>query len=172
MKLYNILDMFISSTGKIMLCLLVGFFVLCSISLFFLPISDYLFPKLNGSYNLGNGIYMIEWDDGRIIVNGEQIIGNTCYGGSPLIPSIRTAIDSADYTYNYERVVKVKSDREWIIAKTHNHQNGQEIFYIIDKGFDINKTTAEDIVNNYIHVYSDSISFAKACNEKKIGIFW
>lgn len=172
MKLNNILDMFISSTGKIMLYLLVGFFVLCSFFFIFITISDYIFPKFNGSYNLGNGIYMIEWDGGRIIVNGEQIIGNTCYGGSPLIPSIRTVMDSADYTYNYERVVKVASDRKWIIAKTHNHQNGQDIFYIIDKGFVIDKTTAEEIVNNYIHAYSDSISFARACNENKINVKW
>ena len=102
------------------------------IIMLFIYASDWIWPEFNGSYSLGNNIYMIEWDGGgKMIVNGTTIEGNTCYSGQPLIPTYENQYDSIGNFAEY--VVDAKSDDNWIIAKTSNHINNQRKYYIINK---------------------------------------
>ena len=137
----------------------------------FLYISEWIWPEFGGSYNLGNGIYMMEWDGGgRVIVKGSYIRGRTCYGGSQLIPTYESGYDSAGNFAEY--VIDAKYDNNWIIAKTGNYSNGENKYYIVDKSFDIEKTSEEDIVENYIFDFTDSLSFANVCHQKGIKLKW
>lgn len=163
---------------KITFCLLVGivsiFSWIIGMLLFviaFLYISEWVWPEFNGSYNLGNGIYMMEWDGGgRIIVKGSYIRGRTCYGGSHLIPAYESLYDS---TGNFaEYVIDAKVDEDWIIAKTGNYINGEHKYYIVDKSFDIEKTSEEVIIKDYIFEFTDSLSFANDCDQKRIKLRW
>lgn len=139
--------------------------------------SEWIFPEFNGSYNLGNGIYMMEWDGGgKIIVWGTTIRGNTCYGGSYLVPTFQEHYDSLGNIAEY--VTDAKSDEKWIIAKTYNIPKQKSLFYIIDKDY---KKLTEDIMGDretdieididIIH-FSDSAEFAKACDSRNIGLKW
>ena len=146
-------------------CLLVVFAIL------FMYSCEWVWPESCGSYNLGNGIYMMEWDGGgRVIVKGTNNRGKTCYGGSYLIPTYESGYDSAGNFAEY--VIDAKYDNNWIIAKTGNYINGENKYYIVDKSFDLEKTSEEDIVKNYIFDYSDSLTFAEACHVKGINIKW
>ena len=132
---------------------------------------EWIWPEFEGSYNLGNGIYMLEWErGGRIIVKGSFIRGRTCYGGSLLIPTDESQFDSACNFAEY--VIDAKFDNNWIIAKTGNYSNGENKYYIVDKSFDSEKTSEEDIIKNYILDFSDSLTFAEACHLKGIKIKW
>ena len=71
-----------------------------------------------------------------------------------------------------EYVIDAKFDNNWIIAKTGNYIDGKKKYYIVDKSFDLEKTSEEDIVENYIFDYSDSLTFAEACHVKGIKIKW
>ena len=108
--------------------------------------SDWIWPEHNGSYDLGNNIYMLEWDGGgKIIVNGTRIKGNTCYSGESLIPTYENQYDSLGHFAEY--VVDAKADDSWIIVKTNNHINNQRNYYILDKRHNTNKISAQDIIN-------------------------
>jgi hypothetical protein len=69
-------------------------------------------------------------------------------------------------------VIDAKYDNNWIIAKTGNYSNGENKYYIVDKSFDIEKTSEEDIVENYIFDFTDSLSFANVCHQKGIKLKW
>ena len=103
--------------------------------------SEWLFPEWNGSYSLGNGIYMMEWDGpGRIIVQGSNIHGRTCYGGSLIIPTNEEECDSMGYKY-----------------------------YILNKSFALD-LPSERIVDEYREVFLSEDSFMQACDLKGIEI--
>ena len=146
-------------------CLLVVFGIL------FMYSCEWVWQEAWGSYDLGNGIYMMEWEGGgRVIVKGTNVEGRSCFGGSYLIPTYESRYDS---TGNFaEYVIDAKFDNNWIIAKTGNYINGENKYYIVDKSFDLEKTSEEDIVKNFIFDYSDSLTFAKACHVKGIKIKW
>jgi hypothetical protein len=143
---------------------LVAFIKVC-----FVP-TDWDPSVLWGSYDLGNGIYMVDWEGGREIIKGTNIQGRTCYGGSYLIPTYESRYDSAGNFAEY--VIDAKYDNNWIIAKTGNYSNGENKYYIVDKSFDIEKTSEEDIVENYIFDFTDSLSFANVCHQKGIKLKW
>ena len=115
--------------------------------------------------------YMMEWDNGgRIIVKGSTIRGNTCYGGSVIIPFNK---NRNDINGNFaEYVVDANADDNWIIVKSNNHSTHQKRYYIIEKNEEIEQLHQEDIIAKYIVSFSDSIEFANECFKKGIGISW
>lgn len=137
----------------------------------FLYYSEWIFPEFNGSYNLGNGIYMMEWDGGgKIIVWGSNIRGKTCYGGTYLVPSVQEHYDSLGNIAEY--VTDAKSDEKWIIAKTYNIPKQKSLFYIIDKDYKKVIVNEETDIEADITCFTDSTEFAKACKIRKIGLKW
>ena len=53
--------------GKILLVSLSGVTLVIFCFLLFLYCSEWLWPEFNGSYYLGKGIYMIEWDGENLL---------------------------------------------------------------------------------------------------------
>lgn len=137
----------------------------------FIYYSEWICPEFNGSYHLGNGIYMIEWEKGgKIIVWGNNIRGKTCYGGSLLVPSLQEHYDSLGNITEYVR--DAKSDEKWIIAKTYNIPKQKNLFYIIDKDYKkVIDDKGTDIEIDIVH-FTDSTEFAKACAYRKIVLKW
>ena len=159
---------FIGKTFLLILGITTSVFV---IILLLIYASDWIWPEYNGSYDLGNNIYMLEWDGGgKIIVNGTRIKGNTCYSGESLIPTYENQYDSLGHFAEY--VVDAKADDSWIIVKTNNHINNQRNYYILDKRHNTNKISAQDIINTKIKAFTDSIEFAKSCSKNRIDIKW
>lgn len=151
----------------IMCSTIVIIIVLCC----FIFFSTWWFPEFNGAYNLGNNIYMLDWDGGgKIIVRGSSIEGNTCYGGERLIPTYENQYDSMGNIA--ELVVDAKADENWIIAKTENKINLQRKYYILDKRNITDKMATEEIIKKRIRSFVDSIEFAKKCSNDKMRIQW
>lgn len=171
MNLIKFLDkamVFIGKTFLLILGITTSVFVIIMLLIY---VSDWIWPEYNGSYDLGNNIYMLEWDGGgKIIVNGTRIKGNTCYGGESLIPTYENQYDSLGHFAEY--VVDAKADDSWIIVKTNNHINNQRNYYILDKRHNTNKISAQDIINTKIKAFTDSIEFAKSCSKNRIDIKW
>ena len=171
MKVFKVFDKTMFSITKLMIWLLGVSISLFVIIMFFLYATDWFWPEFNGSYNLGNNIYMIDWDGGgKIIVKGTNIKGNTCYGGERLIPRYENEYDS---TANFaEYVVDAKSDSNWIIAKTDNKTNRQRKYYIVDKRDEIEKLNAAEIIENHTVSFTDSIEFSNICHNSGIRLKW
>ena len=130
-----------------------------------------LFWPDDSSYDLGNNIYMMEWDGGgRIIVNCTSKSGRTCTGGYDLIPTYENSVDNNGRFAEY--VVTAKSDEKWVIVKTDNFQSKQHKYYIINKDYDPNEMTTEEIINTKIDCFTDSSEFANKCLENGISIKW
>ena len=151
--------------------LFAGGLVLYFLLALFLFASEWLWPEFNGSYDLGNNIYMLEYDGGgKIIVNASTISGRTCYGGETLIPTYENQYDS---TGNFaEYVVEAKSDDKWIIVKTNNRRNDQRKYYILDKQYNYRIMSSSDIIGKKITCFTDSAEFAKGCLCNGIKINW
>ena len=137
----------------------------------FLYICEWVWPEMLGSYDLGNKIYLLDWDEGtKIIVRGTSIHGKTCYGGSYLIPTYENACDSLGNFAEY--VVDAKSDNKWIIVKTDNKLNHTSKYYIMNKKFDSEKINEEKILQKYVWEFKDSTEFADRCKQEGIQIKW
>ena len=157
--------------GKVLIILLAGITLVIVCFLFFINTSEWLWPEFNGSYNLGNGIYMIEWDGGgKLIVKGSNIKGNTCYGGEYIIPTYENSYDNNGHFAEY--VVDAKSNNNWIIAKTDNKQKQQAKYYIINKTEGIEQLNIDEIVEQYVLSFTDSVEFAHVCQRKGIPLKW
>lgn len=171
MIICNTIDNKSQFMGKIIIYILGILFITTICFFLFLFATEWIWPEFNGSYSLGNNVYMMEWDGGgRIIVQGSNIRGNTCYGGDRLIPTYENQYDS---TGNYaEYVVDAKADNYWVIAKTMNRLNNERKYYILSKQYDPNETTLEYIINTKIESFIDSCDFANKCQNYGIHIKW
>ena len=170
MKLFKNKSLFFN-ISKIIIKILGILIIIVLLFIGFLFASEWIFPQMHGSYNLGHGIYMMEWDGGgRVIVYGTSISGNTCYGGTPLIPTYNNQYDSLGRQMEY--VVDAKSNKRWIIVKTNNKMTHQKKIYIIDKDCNTQEKTSDNTLPIQILNYNDSLDFAKACNNKGIKINW
>ena len=109
----------------------------------------------------------MDWDGGPIIVQGSNISGRTCYGGSYIIPN---AVSSNDSDANRkEHVVKVKYDDSWILVKTVLCNPLEFKFYVIEKKFD-KKDNEEVILNKYTKSFNDSIEFHRYIQRNNISV--
>ena len=171
MNVFGLLDKLLRLLGKSAFFFLIGILAIYFCFAAFLYTATWLWPDFYGSYSLGNNIYMLEWDGGgKIIVNGTRIKGNTCYGGESLIPTYENQYDSLGHFAEY--VVDAKSDDNWVIAKTNNHISHQRKYYILNKKYNPNKMTVEDIISTKIVFFTDSNEFAKKCLRNRIEIEW
>ena len=92
------------------------------------------------------------------------------YRGKNLIPTYENSVDSNGHFTEY--VVDAKSDERWVIVKTDNYQSKQRKYYIINKDYDPNEMTAQDIIDTKIECFTDSSEFANKCLENEISITW
>ena len=170
MNVIRLLDRILQLLGISAIIFLIGLLLIYIGFVSFVYAATWLWPDFYGSYSLGNNIYMLEWDGGKMIVNGTTIKGNTCYSGQPLIPTDKNQYDSIG---NFaEFVVDAKSDDNWIIAKTSNHINNQRKYYIINKKYNPNEMTVEDIISTQIECFRDSSVFAAKCISNGVDIKW
>ncbi len=127
--------------------------------------SNWLFPKWNGSYDLGNNLYMMDWEKGnRIIVYCGRKKGRTCYGGSYVIPH-----SSLKEVY----VKTAKANDRWIIVKAVTTEDNRPCYYLIDKSFDIkgldcSTDNCDSIIQSHIKEYYDLEMFYEDLKNKKI----
>ena len=135
--------------------------VLLPISLFLL--SEWLFPSFWGSYDLGKGLYMIEWDNNsRLIVYCSNPRGNTCYNGAPIIPNSL----SKDI-----RVTNAKSNKDWIIVEASKDNNTlDKYYYLIDKSYNIKglnwkEDKCDSIIQSHITCFDNKELFEYKLNE-------
>ncbi len=180
MRLYRIFNKLLTIVSKFVIFILTG--ILISVLCFFGGVYalDWLYPEANGSHNLGNNIYRIEWDGGDIIVYGTEIRGRTCYSGDGLIPTYKECYDEfGNWKENFnqwtdstgvfsEYVCETAHNNKWITVKTKNEKTGKKKFYIIDKGFNPKNTMADQIIKKYIYEFDDSIKFATTVLSKGI----
>ncbi|MBP9993413.1 MAG: hypothetical protein KBT67_00510 [bacterium] len=117
------------------------------VSLFLL--SEWLFPSFWGSYNLGNDLYMMEWDGNcRIIVYNNHVKTRTCFSGAYVIPNLEV-----DPTI---RVITAKSNKHWVIVEAYkNYDKDDRCYFVIDKSFDLNgldwqKDRCDSIIQSHI----------------------
>lgn len=171
MKIFTILDKIILFFCKLVTGVIFVFTSLVIVLFLFLFASEWLWPEINGSYDLGNNIYMLECDGGgKVIVYGTNISGNTCYGGGYLIPTYDNQYDSTGRFAEY--VVDAKSDDNWVIARTANKIKNERKFYILNKGYDPDTITEEEIINKKIEEFKDSAEFMRKCHDYGITISW
>lgn len=157
--------------AKVVISLTLCALIIVACAFGFFCATTWLWPEANGSYNLGNNIYMMEWDGGgRIIVVGSNFDGKTCSGGTLLIPTYENQYDSAGNHVEY--VIDAKSDDNWIIAKTGNKRTNQKKYYIVNKQHINNTMSIDDIVSKQIEAFSDSIEFSNTCQQRGIKIHW
>lgn len=130
--------------------------------------SEWLFPSLWGSYNLGNGLYMMEWDNNsRLIVYNSHPRGKTCYSGIPIIPT--------SLSENI-RVADAKSNNDWIIVEAYqNNDTLNRFYYLIDKsyrviGLDWKKDNCDSIIQSYIFRFDNEQLFQNKLYELGIEL--
>lgn len=142
-----------------------GGFLVLMIILFFS--SKWLFPEWNGSYDLGNNLYMMDWERGnRIIVYCSNKHGKICYGGISIIPHS----DSSDVY-----VKDAKANDKWVIVKAATTEENRPRYYLIDKSFEVemlnlNFNSFDSIIQSHIISTFDSLSFEKKLKEKNINL--
>lgn len=110
----NYIEAFIESFGKMLYVFCISIAILSLSVILFLWATEWLWPELHGSKKIGDGIYLFEFDGGPIIVKGNSISGNTCYGGEGIIPNMQ--FDSL-----CERVDKYEFDEKLIISPISLH---------------------------------------------------
>lgn len=130
-------------------------------------LSEWIFPQWNGSSELGNNLYLIDWEkNGKIIVFCSSKRGNTCYGGVPVIP------------HNNPREVLVKSaisNKKWVIVKAVHTQSKKELFYIINNGFNIDgldweQVNCDSIIQSFIFQFQNINDFNQELEKRKIEL--
>lgn len=149
--------------------LLVAFIIILCIGMSLFLSIEWLWPEFYGSRSLGNGLYLLEWDGGPIIVKGTNIQGKTCYGGEYIIPAYNCRYDSVGNTNEY--VIKEKHNDIFILVKDTILTPSGYKYYIIDKGF-TNECSVETIKNKYIISFSDSIQFLNYVHSHNVYIEW
>lgn len=170
-KIFAAIDIFSKYVGKTVLLILYGLFALVALTLihfmWFWVITSWVKPEWHGSYNLGAGIYMIDWDaKTKELVEGTQFEGRTCMAGNLIIPSDARGYLS-DSVYS---IVGTEYDERWIIAKAASRKQSEHYYFIIDKSFKTDSVPISDIYGTYLVGYTDSLEFVTACKNKKIAI--
>lgn len=170
--------------GIVLLPLKISLLILAFIvALFFVDDAlNWVWPEANGSINMGDNIYMVEIEGRGYIYFCTELRGRACKDGLKLIPKpVADSLYLKSYYLNVdstgrlsEKVVDFGYDERWVIAKTNNYKKYKR-FYILDKRFTHNITSPkeiDDVIDNYIYEFSDSLAFARACKDKGIKIEW
>ena len=132
--------------------------------------SVWIWPEAWGFKDLGNGLALMDYDGGPIIVKGS--IHES--GGSDLIPSYEDHYNEQ----GIESVADYNVSDEWIIVKTQRNKGRgawavctETKFYILDKRFD-KDIPVDSISAHYVTCYPDSMSFVNACKEFGVDVSW
>jgi len=156
--------------------LLVGFIILSIITIFIVwHIFEYTYPEYLGSYDVGKGLYMVDGEGcGFCLLQGDVFQGKTCYGGVKIIDTLSYPMRMYNYIYVSEYVSEYGYDKDWILAKTNVYNDSDKTmcnkYYIIDKRPITKETHYDTIRNKYVYGYTDSLEFAKICQEKHIKV--
>ena len=152
--------------GIVLLPLKISLLILAFIvALFFVDDAlNWVWPEANGSINMGDNIYMVEIEGRGYIYFCTELRGRACKDG---LKSYYLNVDSTGRLS--EKVVDFGYDERWVIAKTNNYKKYKR-FYILDKRFTHNITSPkeiDDVIDNYIYEFSDSLAFARACKGRE-----
>ena len=151
---------------------------ICTIILVFFIASPWICPSLWGSYSLGKNLYMVvdehsfqkgtERCQGYMILQGSQMEGRVCHGGSYIIPmGYENRYDSMGEIR--EHVLESRYNDDWIIVKTYIVKKDRYQYYFIKLDFD-EKISADEIISKHVQMYSDSISFIDACKKHHVDL--
>ena len=122
--------------------------------------SSWHYPELWGSYDLGDGIYMMDYDKGNIIVYGTNIFGRTCNGGIYLIPSYEMMYN--DVAQKREWMVnRAISDENWVLAELFNLINDKRLFAVLSKKIDSESNHNPDLSVLYFENESEFDEYCK-----------
>lgn len=146
---------------KIIIISFIGLFAAIAI---FLYSSVWLWPELWGSRRLGKMLYLLSWDnDAKIVVYGNAVIGNTCYGGAYIIPSDTTGLTG-------EYVLDAVPFPNHIIVLSCLYTMNENKYYLISKDYEAKDTICVDSIVKCVHPYDDFICFSNTCDSLGISI--
>lgn len=119
-----------------------------------------------GSYTLGKGLYMIEFDYGKIVVQGSYIRDGICYGGDYVVPLYEECYDSLGHVREY--VINAIANEQIIIVKTILLNDNKYKYYLVIKTFDEKNITNTQIRNSFTYVFNSLNELTTFCLEKRI----
>ena len=143
----------ISTLAVLFILLLIGF---CSVHSM---IGD-------GSYALGKNLYLMDFDGGKIIVQGTSVSDGICFGGVSVIPLYEEHYDSLGNVREY--VINAIADERMIIAKTFLVNEQKYKYYLINKAFDEKNTSETQIRDSFTYVLN-SMHELNTFREKLLG---
>lgn len=136
-----------------------------------LSYSNWLFPEWSGSYNLGNNLYMRDWDCGKIIMYCTGKRGKVCFAGRYVVPTYERRYDNSG---NYSEMVEnAKFNEQWIIVKSKVIKESKYYYYLIDKNFNVDGldwNKSDSIIQNHITGPLDSLRFYNLLEERDIKL--
>lgn len=130
-------------------------------------LSEWIFPELWGSHELGNNLYKWDGNGDDAILFGSDYAGRRCIGGSYIVPSY---MDLYICGKKAEYVKEYKFDKSSIIVLTDNNQTGERKYYIISKAFNPDYTDGAVIRARYLKEFTDSAEFIACCEMDSIGL--
>lgn len=149
---------------KYTLIFIVSFFIVLIGFLFY---ADSFMPEWNGSYKLGKGLFLIEWDwnTQKIVYSGET--ESNGYGGRYIIPPF----PDSPWICMHE----VNANDLWVIVKATTLKGNYPRYYLIDKSFNIEgldwkADNCDSIIQSHIIVTSDSIRFEEILKKKNVDL--
>lgn len=122
-------------------------------------------PKSLGSYDLGDGIYLMDFDYGKIIVHGTSVHFGICYGGEYLIPTYEMAFDSTGKRKTC--VLDAVADNNWVIAKLYDKIEQKDRFAVLSKSLLQFETESW---HKYIEYFDQESEFQRYCDSLRIDI--
>ena len=134
------------------------FILIIGVLLSLFCVSEWLWPELWGSRSLGNGLYLINWENNtKIVVYCKTPRGNTCYNGSYVVPS-------GPVSTMKEYVIEAVSNEHYIIILSYLIDQDKSKYYIISKEYsDINDPLLE-IKEKHLHPFEDYSHFSNKCD--------
>jgi len=132
------------------------------------------FCTMMGSQKIGKNLYLLEGDcrEDRIIVFNNQIKGCVT-GGIFILPVYERHMDSKGYYAEF--VDEVMFDNRWIIVKTSRIQENENLFWVIDKNYELElghceSTRCDSLVFKYISGPFDFEEFEIQTNKLNINL--
>lgn len=113
-------------------------------------ILDHFFPELNGTYDLGKNLYLVNWRKNEyylVCANAKDMYGKTCYGGIPIIPN------QDSLNIEKEIIINEKHNEDWVIIRTILLNSKKYKYYIISKDYN-----PETIFDKYLVNEQDSLN--------------
>ncbi len=129
--------------------------------------SLWYYPQAWGSRDLGDGLYLLDFDHGKIIVYGTNIEGKACFGGEYIIPSFEESYSSDPKLSRKLIVLDAASNDDWLIAKLYNYENKENLYAVFDKR--IMEIESRNW-HNYVQYFYNILEFYDYCKHQDIDL--